>query len=104
MEHGGFEDRLLRAAPRRNAREEAGRDRVVAGLRRPDAPRRTLGCIEGIWNFDENPSAVAGARVTSRGASMREVGEDLERPAHDVVRRSTPQRGNEPEPAGVVLE
>ena len=102
---GGLEDRLLPAAARRVLREEAHRHRVVAERRQREAAHAAIGGrVELVRNLQQDAGAVAGARIAAGGAAMREVDEDLERLLDDVVRSGAIERGDEAEPARVVLE
>ena len=99
-----FEDGLLVPQRRRVAREEAHRDAVVAGGGEVDSVVGERRRIELVGDLQQQPGAVAGARIAARRAAMGQVRENLEPLLDDLVRRLTRQRGDEPEPAGVVLE
>ena len=64
--------------------------------------------VEGVRNLEEDPGAVARARIGPGGAAVAEATEDLEPLADDVVAGGGAPRptklGDEAEAAGVVLE
>ncbi len=54
--------------------------------------------------LENDAGAVAGARVAAGGAAMGQVYEDFERLFDHVVRGGAVERGDESEPAGIMLE
>jgi hypothetical protein len=104
MHDGPFENRLLMTALGGVAREKAHRDRVVALCRQLDLVFGQGGAVEVVRDLEENPGSVARARIAAGGATVRQVGEDLETLLDDLVRRLTIERGDEPEPTRVVFK
>ena len=78
VEDGRLDDRLLLAPPRRILGKKAVGDAVVAGRRQVDAQRSALGGEVGVRQLQKNARPVASARIASGGASMGEVGENLQ--------------------------
>ncbi len=57
-----------------------------------------------MGDLQEDAGAVAGARITSGRAAMREVDQDLERLFDHVMRRDLVERRDKAQATGVVLE
>ena len=104
VHHRGLENRLLLAAPPGIAREEAHRDRVVARRRQLHLFLGHLCGEQRMRQLQEHACSVAGARVAAGRPPVGEVLEDLETLLYDLVGRNAAERGDEPEPARIVLE
>ena len=77
-------------------------DAVLPGPRKRKAEFGALAREELVRNLDQDSRAVAGRGITATGATMREIDENLQTLADDIVRFS-PEDCDEPDPAGVML-
>ncbi len=102
--HDGGDLLLDLAALGRVFREEDEAGAVVAGGGERDAG--FLGDLgaEGVRDLDEDAGAVAGIGLAAGGAAVVEIFEDLDALAHEVVRGTTMEIGDEADAASVVLE
>jgi len=102
--HGLFEDAHLSGARLRVAREKALGHGVVARVRQLDAGAPEHALEVGVWDVNQDASTVAGARIASGGAPVRETTKDLDPLHHDVVGRRSAQVGYKAESACVALK
>ncbi len=103
-EHNAFGCVLDRLPLPRIRRQEDHADPVVPGFRQPAAPDAEAPAQHGVRHLDQDSRAVAGARVRSRGATMRQVDENLEAVLDDPAGRAIPDVRHEADAAGIVLE
>ena len=75
----------------------------VPGLGQREAQLRAFAGKELVGNLDQNAGAIAGFRIAAAGAAMRQVEQNLNSLADDVVTFLAADAGDEADPAGVVL-
>ena len=78
-------------------------DAVFAGLGQREAQLLAFAREELVRNLDQHAGAVAGFRIAAASAAMRQVEEDLNAFADDVVAFVAVDAGDKPDPAGIVL-
>jgi len=83
--------------------EEEHTDRVAAGPWQLEAELSDLTSEELVRQLDDDPGAIAGARVATDRAAVREVLEQRESLAYDLVGRRTAHVGDESHAARVAL-
>ena len=106
LDHRLLEQPLLRLPQGRVAGEEAAGDRDAARvgqLRAGDPELAGAGAQEAVRELDQDPGAVAGARVGAGGAAVLEVVERGQRQVDDVVARLPVEARDEGDAAGVVF-
>ncbi len=84
-------------------RQERHADAVGSGLRQREAEFLAFAGKELVRNLDEHAGAVAGFRIAAAGAAMRQVEQNLNSLADDVVTFLAADAGDKPDAAGVVL-
>ncbi len=85
-------------------REGDHADPVLAGVRQLHADVGARALEELVRHLEQDASPVARAGVAALGAAMKEVVEDLERLADDVVRLDALDIGDEADPATVLFK
>ncbi len=106
-DHRLLEQALLGLPQGRVAGEEDARDRDparVGELGAGDPELAHARAQEAVGELDQDPGAVAGARVGARGAAVLEVVERRQRQVDDVVARLAVEAGDAGDAATVVLD
>jgi hypothetical protein len=98
-----LEQELARAALPRIRREEEHADRVAAGTRQLDAELLDLAAEELVRELDDDARAVAAARVAPDRAAVRQVVQQRQALAYDLVRGRAAHVRDEPDAARVAL-
>src|SRR3989449_9914239 len=99
-----LEEPLAWLALRGVRREGDHADPVLAGVRQLHADVCARALEELVRHLEQNARPVARAGVAALGAAMKEVVEDLERLADDVVRLDALDIGDEADPATVLFK
>ncbi len=88
---------------RRLDRQEHHSDAILARRRQREAQFCALARKEGVRDLDQDACAIAGLRIATASAAMREIDEDLQAFGDNVVRLLALNIDYEANAAGVVL-
>src|SRR4051812_28036615 len=84
-------------------RQEAHGNPVAAGTTQFHTELRALHGKEVMRHLDQNARSVSRIRVRTRGAAMRQVDQNLETLADDLLALLTPDAGNQAHATGIML-
>ena len=84
-------------------RQKRHADAVGPRLRQREAQLLAFAGEEFVGNLDQDAGAVAGFRIAAAGAAMRQVEQNLNSLADDVVALMAADAGDKPDAASVVL-